>query len=99
MKAGRVALVVLSSAALVLCTAAAGRPSSPPVPLRPLPALTRQALTARYAADRATIGAAASRTADPRKAERLRALAAPGRTFLDFDPRGRAVEVVGDLAS
>lgn len=99
MKAGRIVLVVLSSAALVLCTAAAGRPSSPPIPLRPLPALTRHALTARYAADRAAIGAAASRTADPWKAERLRALAAPGRTFLDFDPRGRAVEVVGDLAN
>ena len=28
-----------------------------------------------------------------------RALAAPGRTFLDFDPRGRAVEVIGDLAT
>jgi hypothetical protein len=27
------------------------------------------------------------------------ALTAPGRTFLDFDPRSRAVEVVGDLAT
>jgi hypothetical protein len=99
MRAGRATAVILTCAALVLCTAAAGRPSSPPIPLRPLPALTRQALAARYAADRTAIGVAASRTEDPRTAGLLRALAAPGRTFLDFDARGRAVEVVGDLAS
>jgi hypothetical protein len=99
MKAGRALLLVITCAALVLCTAAASRPSPPPIPPHPLPALTRQALAARYAADRAAIGAAASRTEDPRTAERLRALAAPGRTFLDFDARGRAVEVIGNLAS
>jgi hypothetical protein len=99
MRAGRVFLALLTCAAIVPCTAAARRPSSPPIPLRPLPALAPQALEARYAADRAAIGAAASRTEDPRTAELLRTLATPGRTFLDFDARGRAVEVVGDLAS
>ncbi len=99
MRAGRVVPVVLACAALVLCTAAAGRASARPIPLRPLPALTRQALAARYTADRLAIGAAASRARDPRTAGRLRALAAPDRTFLDFDARGRAVEVIGDLAA
>ncbi|GAA4503578.1 alpha/beta hydrolase family protein [Actinoallomurus oryzae] len=99
MKAGRVTLLALTGAALALSTAAAGDASSRPLPLRPLPALTGQALTARYAAERAAIESAARGTEDPRTSQRLRALAAPGRTFLDFDPRGRAVEVIGDLAT
>ena len=99
MRTGRAALVLLTSTALVLGTAAAASPSPRSIPLRPLPALTGQGLAARYAADRAAITEAARGTEDPGTARRLRALAAPGRTFLDFDPRGRAVEVVGDLAT
>jgi hypothetical protein len=99
MKARRVTLLALAGAALALSTAAAGDPSSGPLPLRPLPALTGGALTARYATERAAIESAARGTEDPRTSQRLRALAAPGRTFLDFDPRGRAVEVIGDLAT
>jgi hypothetical protein len=99
MRAGRTALVVLECAAIVLATAAAGGAGPRPLPWRPLPGLTKAGLAARYAADRAAIGAAASTTGDPARAERLRALAAPGRTFLDFDPAGTAVEVVGDLAT
>jgi hypothetical protein len=91
--------IALTGAALVLSTAAAGDASSGPLPLRPLPALTGGSLAARYAADRTAIREAARDTEDPATARRLRALAAPGRTFLDFDPRGRAVEVVGDLAT
>lgn len=49
------------------------------------------ALASRYAATRRAILRAA---ADDR---RLAPLAAAGRRFLAFDPRGRAVEVVGDL--
>lgn len=98
MRARRAFPVMLTGAALFLCTAAAGRPSSPPIPLRPLPALTRDALTTRYTAGRTAIETAADAAEDPRTAARLRALAAPGRTFLDFDARGRAAEVVGDLA-
>jgi hypothetical protein len=99
MKARRVTLLTLTGAALALSTAAGGDASSGPLPLRPLPTLTGRALPARYAAERAAIVSAARGTEDPGTAWRLRALAAPGRTFLDFDPRGRAVEVVGDLAT
>jgi Alpha/beta hydrolase len=88
----RAAFVALFAGGIVVFTGAAGgRPAVSPPDL-PLPALTARALTARYAADRQAIEAAARR--DPR----LAPLAAPGRTFLAFDPHGRAVEVVGDLA-
>ncbi|MDN3354946.1 alpha/beta hydrolase [Actinomadura sp. DC4] len=99
MRAGRTALAVLTCTTVAVCTAGAAEAAPRPIPPRPLPGLTRQALAARYAADRAAIGVAASATGDARASERLRALAAPGRTFLDFDPRGRAVEVIGDLAT
>lgn len=89
----RATRVTLAVGGIMITTGAAGgRPSVSP-PVQPLPALTGRALAARYAADRAAIEAAARR--DPR----LTPLAAPGRTFLAFDPRGRAVEVVGDLAT
>ncbi|MCO5993629.1 alpha/beta hydrolase [Actinoallomurus rhizosphaericola] len=90
----RAALVTLVAGGVMLTTAAAGGHASvPPPPVQPLPALTGPALAARYAAERQAIEAAARR--DPR----LAPLAAPGRTFVAFDPRGRAVEVVGDLAT
>ncbi|GAA4615723.1 alpha/beta hydrolase family protein [Actinoallomurus liliacearum] len=93
MKKRRAALAAIAVGGIMLTTGAAGgRPSVSP-PVQPLPALTYRALTARYAAERQAIEAAARR--DPR----LTPLAAPGRTFIAFDPRGRAVEVVGDLAA
>jgi hypothetical protein len=89
----RATLVTLAVGGIMITTGAAGgRPTVSPT-VQPLPALTGRALADRYAADRAAIEAAARR--DPR----LTPLAAPGRTFLAFDPRGRAVEVVGDLAT
>ncbi len=93
MRGRRAAAVTLAVGTVALTAGAAGgRPAAPP-PIQPLPALTRPALAARYAAERRAIAAAAVRD------RRLAPLAAPGRTFLAFDPRGRAVEVVGDLAS
>ncbi|GAA4628579.1 alpha/beta hydrolase family protein [Actinoallomurus vinaceus] len=89
----RATLATLTVGSIVIATGAAGgRPGVSP-PEQPLPVLTGRALAARYAADRTAIEAAARR--DPR----LAPLASPGRTFLAFDPRGRAVEVVGDLAT
>ncbi|WP_433174247.1 alpha/beta hydrolase [Actinoallomurus sp. CA-150999] len=89
----RATLATLTLGGVVIVTGAAGgRPVVSP-PEQPLPALTGQALAARYAADRMAIETAARR--DPR----LAPLASPGRTFLAFDPSGRAVEVVGDLAT
>jgi Alpha/beta hydrolase len=64
----------------------------PPVHEPRLPAFDAQSLTSRYAESRqAILRASADDTG-------LAPLAAPGRTFLAFDPRGRAIEVVGDLA-
>lgn len=61
----------------------------PPIHEPPLPSFG--ALAPRYAAShRAILRAAAGDS-------RLAPLAAPGRRFLAFDPRGRAIEVVGDL--
>ncbi|MBW8484838.1 alpha/beta hydrolase [Actinomadura parmotrematis] len=80
----------------------AGQPyAAPAAP----PALTGPAaLPARYAAVRTavrTAAATADRVHDTGRARAFRALAAPGRTLLSFDPRGsgRAVEVIGDLAA
>ncbi len=69
--------------------------------MQPLPALTNRALVARYAADSASIAAAArsaGRSGNPDLARALEAMR--GRHFLSFDARGpgEAIEVVGDLA-
>ncbi|WP_017537443.1 alpha/beta hydrolase [Nocardiopsis halophila] len=102
--AGRTALAV--AAALVLACA----PSAPPPAGSPaLPSAAPAAadwspdrLGEAYAANRAAAAhaaGAAGRAGDGERAAALRALAAPDRTLLEFDPRGqgRAVEVVGDL--
>ncbi|MCO6008793.1 alpha/beta hydrolase family protein [Actinoallomurus purpureus] len=89
----RATLATLAIGGIVIATGGAGgRPVVSP-PEQPLPVLTGRALIARYAADRSAIETSARR--DPR----LAPLASPGRTFLGFDPHGRAVEVVGDLAT
>lgn len=82
--AGPVALI---AGGLVLTGGVAG---GPPIHEAPLPAF--DALASRYAASHEAILRAAARD------RRLAPLAAPGRRFLAFDPRGRAVEVVGDLS-
>ncbi|MGI8336865.1 alpha/beta hydrolase [Actinomadura scrupuli] len=93
------------TAAMFLTGAVAGGNTTVSGPAgRPLPALTEGALADRYAADRRAIMRAAreaGREGDRDGAARLAALAAPGRHFLAFDARGRgrAIEVVGDLAA
>jgi hypothetical protein len=94
--------VAAAAAAVVLATTAAVIPGDPPVPMPPMPALTAQALTARYAADARAIGRAersAQRSGDPALAGALAAMR--GRHFLSFDGRGQgeAIEVLGDLAT
>lgn len=66
------------------------RAAPPPRREPALPAFTN--LAAAYVATHRAIERAA--VGDPR----LAPLAAPGRRFLAFDPHGRAIEVVGDLA-
>ncbi|MEU7584234.1 alpha/beta hydrolase [Streptomyces sp. NPDC041068] len=67
-----------------------------------LPAMAPDTLARRYALNRGAIedaALAAERADDTEQAGALRALAAPDRRFLSFDGRGRAVEVLGDLAT
>ena len=102
-------LVVAVAAPLSAMSGPAAVPAPPPAALPPLGSGGPDgpgglsALTARYAANRADILAAARMAAahgDPQRAADLRALGAPSRQFLAFDGRdgGRSVEVVGDLA-
>ncbi|NBE97730.1 hypothetical protein FE391_28550 [Nonomuraea sp. KC401] len=79
-------------------------PSPAPAPVAPLAGATPAALAARYAAGRAEVRAAeraAARLGHRWRAARLREMADPSRRFLSFDGRdgGRAVEVLGDLAT
>ena len=97
-----VTAVAAAAAATVFATTAALSPAAPRDPMQPLPALTSQALAARYATDSAAIARAASsawRSGDPALAHALDALR--GRHFLSFDSRGpgEAIEVLGDLAT
>ncbi len=69
-----------------------------------LPALSVSTLAVRYKVNRRAIGQAlrtARRIQDTGRARALARLLSPGRQFLFFDPRGtgRAVEVIGDLAT
>jgi hypothetical protein len=98
-----VTTVAAAAAATVFATTAGLLPAATPDPVQqPMPALTGQALAARYAADSAAItkaAASAKRNDDPALAHSLDALR--GRHFLSFDPRGpgEAIEVIGDLAT
>jgi len=99
---GAVATVTTAVAAAVFATTAAVFPSAPADRMQPLPAFTTNALTARYAADSATIATAArsaQRSGDPALARALDAMR--GMHFLSFDPRGQgeAIEVLGNLAT
>ena len=98
-----VTTVAAAAAATVFATTAGLLPAAARDPVQqPLPALTGQALAARYATDSAAItraAASAQRIGDPALARALDALR--GRHFLSFDPRGpgEAIEVIGDLAT
>ncbi|MDG4858583.1 alpha/beta hydrolase, partial [Streptomyces sp. T-3] len=96
----RTALATLVTAAVVVPLSAAGRPEIPaPEPVRFADSATPEARyqtnrdQAAYAADMADHSGAKAR------ADRLRAMAEPGRQFLEFDARGagRTAEVFGDL--
>lgn len=106
-RALRGVLAAVVAAAVALPVAAAARPAAVPAPVPAAPfdagAATPTALAQRYAANRDGIRAAARMAAahgDRRRAESLRAMAAPGRQFVSFDGRdgGRSAEVFGDLA-
>jgi hypothetical protein len=90
-----------AAAATVIATTAAAFPAVPVDQPQPFPALTAQALAARYAEDSRMIAQdarAASRSGNQGLARELDALR--GEHFLDFNPRGQglAVEVIGNLA-
>ncbi len=101
MRLRRVIAVGAAASAVVVATTAAVFPGSPVDRPQPLPALTSQALAARYTADSrmvARAGQAASRAGHAGLARSLAGLR--GRHFIDFNPRGQglAVEVIGNLA-
>ena len=90
-----------AAAATVIATTAAAFPAVPVDRPQPFPALTAQALAARYAEDSRMIAQdarAASRSGNQGLARELDALR--GDHFIDFNPRGQglAVEVIGNLA-
>ena len=101
MRLRRVIAIGAAASAVVVATTAAVFPGSPVDRPQPLPALTSQALAARYTADSrmvARAGRAASRAGNAGLARSLAGLR--GRHFIDFNPRGQglAVEVIGNLA-
>jgi Alpha/beta hydrolase len=90
-----------AAAATVMATTAAAFPSVPVDRSQPFPALTAQALAARYAEDSRMIAQdadVASRSGNQGLARELDAM--HGEHFIDFNPRGQglAVEVIGNLA-
>jgi len=86
----------------VIATTAAAFPAVPVDQPQPFPALTAQALAARYAEDARMIAQdadAASRAGNQGLAHELDAMR--GEHFIDVNPRGQglAVEVIGNLAT
>ena len=101
MRLRRVTAIAAAAAAVFALTAAVspGTPNDPPVSL---PALTAQALSARYATNSRAIAAAAEAAARSGDLGLAHALTAMGSEhFLAFAARGqgKAVEVFGDLAT
>jgi Alpha/beta hydrolase len=101
MRLRRTALLALAVAAIFGTTAAAW-PATPARQPQPLPALTTQALSARYAADSRAISRAirvAERSGDGQRARALGVLRT--RQVVFFDPRsqGLAGLVIGNLAT
>ncbi len=93
--------IAAAAAATMIATTAAAFPSAPVDRPQPFPALTAQALAARYAEDSRMIAQdarAASRAGNQGLARSLDAIR--GEHFIDFNPAGQglAVEVIGNLA-
>lgn len=104
----RTLLAALVTFAVAVPVSGAARPAAVPAPaptvLGPLRDASPAALEERYAVSRRDIRAAghmAAEHGDLRRADSLRAMAAPGRQFLAFDGRdgGRSTEVVGELST
>ncbi|WP_242886792.1 alpha/beta hydrolase [Actinomadura litoris] len=98
----RVAACAATISGLMLTTAGTGH-ADPYAPPAPVPAMAPSTLDARYAVERGSIEEAlrtAQAVGDRHRQRALGAFLTPGRRFLYFDARGRgrAVEVVGDLA-
>jgi Alpha/beta hydrolase len=97
----RRAIMIGAAATAVIATTAAVLPGSPVDRPQPLPALTSEALAARYATDSRMVAQAFRAARQAGNTDLARALAAmAGRHFLDFNPSGQglAVEVIGNLA-
>jgi hypothetical protein len=97
----RTIAIAAATATAVIATTAVAFPSAPVDRPQPFPALTAQALAARYVADSRMIAqaaSAASRAGNQGLAHALDAMR--GQRFIDFNPRGQglAVEVIGNLA-
>ncbi|MFI2190952.1 alpha/beta hydrolase [Streptomyces sioyaensis] len=97
-------LAAMITAALCGPVPAAAQPRTPAPAPAALPDLPAATLDVRYTANRGNIAEAADMAeaaGDGQRERALRGLAASGRHFLSFDGRGegRAVEVLGDLAT
>ena len=102
MRRRRMVGIAAAATAGILALTAAVLPSSPPDPTVKLPALTTQALTARYAASSRAIARAETAAARSGNASFAHDLAAMRRGhFLAFDAagQGEAVQVFGNLAT
>ncbi len=96
----KITIAAAATAALIATTAAAF-PAAPADQPQPLPALTAQALAARYATDSRMIAQAARAAVRSGNQGLARSLdAMRGEHFIDFSPGGQglAVEVIGNLA-
>ena len=90
-----------TAAAAMIATTAAAFPAVPVDRPQPFPALTTQALAARYAEDSRMIAQDARAASSAGNQDLARSLdALRGDHFIDFNPRGQglAVEVIGNLA-
>jgi hypothetical protein len=102
MRLRRKLAIAAAAAAAAVATTAAAFPSAPVDRPQPFPALTAQALAARYATDSRMIARAARAAARSGNQGLARSLGAMrGEHFIDFNPAGPglAVEVIGDLAT
>jgi Alpha/beta hydrolase len=102
MRLRRTIAIATAAAGVVVATTAAVLPGSPVDRPQPLPALTTQALDARYATDSRMIEKAArsaSRSGNTSLAQSLDGMRS--HHFIDFNPRGPglAAEVIGNLAT
>jgi len=101
MRLRRTIAIAAAASVAVIATTAAAFPGTPVDRSQPLPALTAQALAARYAADSRMIAQAAGAASRAGRQGLARSLdAMRGEHLIDFNPRGQglAVEVVGNLA-